>query len=252
MHSTTSIIDPEARLGEGTEIGHFCVVAKGAKLGQGCRVGNHVIIHADTVIGDHVRIDDHAVVGKSPMKAANSATTKEQTLPAAKIADGCIIGTAAIVYRGATLGPRVLVADLAAVRENVTIGEKTIVGWNAYVEPDCTVGSFCKIESAAYITAYSKVGDYCFIAPGVITSNDNFVGRTEERKKHFKGVTVERGGRIGAGSVILPGKVIGADALVAAGSVVSRNVEPHQIVAGVPARKLRPVPPEQLLDAQPK
>ena len=71
-----------------------------------------------------------------------------------------------------------------------------------------------------------------FIAPGVVTSNDNFVGRTQERFKHFKGVTVKKGGRIGAGSVTLPGIVVGEDGLVAAGSVVTRDVPARKVVMG--------------------
>ncbi|MCA9728817.1 MAG: N-acetyltransferase, partial [Candidatus Eisenbacteria bacterium] len=102
----------------------------------------------------------------------------------------------------------------------------------------------------SYITAYSTIEDRVFIAPQVATSNDNFIGRTEERFQHFKGVTVRRGGRIGVGSVILPGKTIGPDGVVAAGSVVTRDVPERQIVLGNPARPFRPVPEEQLLDNQ--
>lgn len=252
MISTHAVVDKEASIGTDTEIGAFTVVSRGARIGKGCKIGHHVVIHPDAQIGDNVRIDDHAVVGKFPMKAANSATTKEQTLPPAIVLDGCIVGTGAVLYRGSKIGPRALVADLAAVRENVTVGEKSIVGWGALIENECSVGSFVKVEAGAYITAYSKVEDYCFIAPGVVTSNDNFVGRTEERFKHFKGVTVKRGGRIGAGSTILPGKVIEAEALVAAGSVVTRDIPTGTIVAGCPAKKLRAVPPEQFVDAAKK
>jgi serine O-acetyltransferase len=76
------------------------------------------------------------------------------------------------------------------------------------------------------------------------------VGRTAERFKHFKGVTVRKGGRIGAGSVILPGIEIGEDGLVAAGSVVTRDVPPRTIVLGSPAKEWRKVPVEQLLENQ--
>ena len=82
------------------------------------------------------------------------------------------------------------------------------------------------------------------------TSNDNFVGRTEERFKHFKGVIVERGARIGVNATILPGKKIAADTLVAAGALVTRDTRPKKIVAGVPAIEFRNVPEEQLLDNQ--
>jgi len=246
----TSIVHPSAVLGEGTTLGEGCVIEAGVQLGAGCRVGHHVVIHADTVVGQNVRIDDHANLGKHPMRAANSATTKEQELPGLTLGDGCIVGTGVVLYRGAAIDGKVLMADLCTVRENVTIGRGTIVGRGVTVENVCTIGRYCKLESECYITAYSTLEDRVFVAPGVVTSNDNFVGRTAERFKHFKGVTVRRGGRIGAGSVILPGITIGEDALVAAGSVVTRDVPPRTIVLGQPAKAWREVPVEQLLEHQ--
>jgi UDP-3-O-[3-hydroxymyristoyl] glucosamine N-acyltransferase len=151
--------------------------------------------------------------------------TKEQQLPAAKIGNNCIIGTQAVIYRGAVIGTKVLIADLSTVRENVTIGDFTIVGRGVAIENFCTIGRYCKLETNVYITAYSEIGDRVFVAPCVATSNDNFVGRTEERFKHFKGVTVKRGARIGVHATILPGKTIAADTLVAAGALVTRDTK---------------------------
>ena len=76
------------------------------------------------------------------------------------------------------------------------------------------------------------------------------IGRTEERKKHFGGPRVRRGARIGANATLLPGLEIGEDALVAAGSVVTRDVPPGVVVAGNPARVVRDVAPEQRLENQ--
>ncbi|HOU31989.1 MAG TPA: acyltransferase, partial [Synergistaceae bacterium] len=148
------------------------------------------------------------------------------------------------------LGDRVFLGDLATVREDVTIGELSIVGRGATVENKTTVGRRVKIESNAYVTALSVVEDYCFIAPEVTFTNDNFLGRTEERKKHFGGPRVRRGARIGANATLLPGLEIGEDALVAAGSVVTRDVPPGVVVAGNPARVVRDVAPEQRLENQ--
>ena len=248
--TTSSVLHPSARIGEGTTLGEFCVVGENVVIGKGCQIGNHVVIHADTRVGDTVRIDDHASLGKKPMKAANSATTKEQELPPLEVGELSIVGTGVVLYRGAKIDAKVLMADLATIRENVTIGRGTIVGRGVTVENFCTVGRFCKLESECYITAYSTLEDRVFIAPGVVTSNDNYVGRTAERFKHFKGVTVKKGARIGAGTVTLPGVVIGEDALVAAGSVVTADVPAKKIVLGTPARVWRDVPVEQLLENQ--
>jgi acetyltransferase-like isoleucine patch superfamily enzyme len=208
------------------------------------------VIHPGTTIGSNVRIDDGSVIGKQPMRAANSAVTKDQELPAAEIGDNCIIGTNVVIYAGSVIGTRVLVADLATVRENVSIGEYTIVGRNVAIENYCRIGTYCKLETNVYITAYSELEDRVFVAPCAVTSNDNFVGRTKERFKYFKGVTVKKGGRIGINATILPGKVIGEDTLVAAGALVTSDTPPRKIVAGAPAKVFRDVPPEQLLENQ--
>ena len=240
----------DARVGAGTTFGEHCVFGANVVLGKNCRIGNHVVFHDDVVIGDDVRVDDHAVLGKLPMRAASSASSKDAQFPPLEVGSGSIVGTGVVLYRGLKLGRKCLVADYATVREEVTVGDRTIVGRGVTIENECTIGRFVKLETECYITAYSVVEDRVFIAPGVTTSNDNYVGRTEARKRAFKGVTVKRGGRIGAGSVILPGKVIGEDALVAAGSVVTRDVPARKVVMGSPARVVRDVPTEQLLEHQ--
>jgi len=245
-----STVHPSAVLGPGTTLGEGCVVGPNVRVGSGCRIGNLVVIHADTQVGQDVRIDDHATLGKLPTRAANSATTKDQELPPLALGDACTVGTGVVIYRGAAIESRVLMADLCTVRENVAIGRGTIVGRGVTVENCCKVGRYCKLESECYITAHSELEDRVFVAPGVVTSNDNFLGRTAERFKHFKGVTVRRGGRIGAGAVLLPGITVGEDGMVAAGAVVTRDVPPRTIVLGQPARVLRPVPVEQLLENQ--
>ncbi len=170
--------------------------------------------------------------------------------PPAQIGDRSLIGASVVIYAGCILGEKVLVADLATVREEVTVGAFTIIGRGVAVENKCSIGRYCKLETNVYLTAYSTVEDRVFIAPGVLTSNDNFVGRTEERFKHFKGVTVKRGGRLGVGSVMLPGVVVAPDALIAAGAVLTNDADAEVIYAGLPAKKFRPVPEDQKLDNQ--
>lgn len=237
-------------IGSNTDLGHFVVIEANVVIGQDCRIGHHVVIHSGTVIGDNVRIDDHAVIGKRPMKAANSALTLERDLKPAQIENNAIIGTSAIVYRGASIGKNVLVADLATVRENVKIGDYTIVGRGVAIESDTTVGAFCKLETNAYITAFSTIEDHCFVAPCVATSNDEFVARGPKRFGNYRGVTIKKGGRIGVQATILPGRTVAEDSLVAAGSVLTRDTEAKKIYMGSPARAVRDVPTEQLLENQ--
>jgi UDP-2-acetamido-3-amino-2,3-dideoxy-glucuronate N-acetyltransferase len=246
----STFIHPTAKIGAGSLPGHNSVISENVRIGENCRMGSGVIIHPDTIIGDNVRIDDHTVVGKLPMKAPLSAITEEQQLPACVIEDNVIVGTSVVIYRGCIVRKSVMVADLASVREMAEIGEFTIVGRGVTVENKVRIGKRCKLETEAYITALSVIEDCCFIAPEVTFTNDNFLGRTKERFKYHKGVTIKRGARVGANVTVLPGITIQEDALVAAGSIVTRDVPARKIVMGTPARVLRDVPPEQLLENQ--
>ena len=243
-------IHPSAQIGNGTQCGYNTVVAEDVVIGSDCRIGHGVIIHAGTRIGSHVRIDDNTVIGKLPMKAALSAVTRDLALPPCEIGDHALVGALTVLYRGCRLGAHVLVADLASIREEVEIGEFTIIGRGVTVENRVRIGQRCKIETEAYITALSEIEDNCFVAPEVSFTNDNFLGRTKERFQFHKGVTLKRGARVGANATVLPGLCIGADALIAAGAVVTRDVAEQKIVCGVPAREMRDVPAAQLLENQ--
>ena len=122
-----------------------------------------------------------------------------------------------------------------------------MIGRGAFVENDVTIGSRTRIQANAYVTAYSTLEEDVFIAPCAITTNDNFMGRTEERHALRRGPTIRRGARIGGGAVLLPGIEIGEEAFVGAGAVVLRDVPARAVVVGNPARQIREVLPEELL-----
>ena len=81
----------------------------------------------------------------------------------------------------------------------------------------------------------------------MVTTNDNFMGRTEKRHDLVKGPTIRRGARIGGGAVLLPGIEVGEEAFVGAGAVVLKDVPARALVVGSPARQIREVPEDELL-----
>jgi len=207
------------------------------------------IVYPGTVLGEGVKVLEHAVVGKQPALSPRS-TAKRDPLEPTVIGDGTIVSTGAIVFAGAKIGARVILGDQSCVRERVVVGDDVVIGRGSLVENDTTIGSMTKIQAEAYITAYSTLEEDVFIAPCVVTTNDDFMGRTEKRHGLVKGPTIRRGARVGGGAILLPGVEIGEEAFVGAGAVVTKAVEPRMLVVGNPARVLRPVHEDELLENQ--
>jgi acetyltransferase-like isoleucine patch superfamily enzyme len=210
-------------------------------------VGDNVVIYPGTVIGDGCRIADNVVLGKQPALSPRS-TAKREELPPLELGPGTVVSAGAIVFAGTKLGARVIVGDQACVRERCVVGDDVVIGRGSLVENDTTIGALTKIQADAYVTAYSTVEENVFIAPRVVTTNDNYMGRTEKRHELVRGPTIRRGARVGGGAILLPGIEVGEEAFVGAGAVVIRDVPPRAVVVGSPARQIREVPDDELLE----
>ncbi|HEX3805783.1 MAG TPA: DapH/DapD/GlmU-related protein [Gaiellaceae bacterium] len=202
-------------------------------------------VHEGTVLGEGVRVLEYAVVGKQPSLGSRS-TAKREPLPPATIGDGTVISTGAIVFAGSTVGAGCIVGDQSCIRERVSFADDCVLGRGSLIENDTTVGAGTRIQAGAYITAYSTLEEDVFIAPCVVTTNDDFMGRTEKRRALMKGPTIRRSARIGGGAILCPGVEIGEEAFVGAGAVVTKDVPPGVVVVGSPARVLRDVHPDEL------
>ena len=203
------------------------------------------IVYPGTKLGEGVKVLEHAVVGKQPALSPRSTARRDPLAPT-EIGDGTIVSTGAIVFAGTRIGARVILGDQSCIRERVTLGDDVVVGRGSLVENDTTIGALTRIQAGAYITAYSTLEESVFIAPCVVTTNDNFMGRTERRKALMKGPTIRRSARVGGGAILCPGVEIGEEAFVGAGAVVTKDVPPRKLVVGSPARVLRDVAEDEL------
>ena len=210
------------------------------------RIAETAVVYPGVELGEDVVVGDYAVVGKEPVLGRRSTASRKE-LPPLVVGDGTAILAGAVVFAGTRLGSGVIVGDQACIRERCELGDEVVVGRGAHVENDTTIGARAKIQANAYVTAYTTVEEDVFIAPCAVTTNDNYMGRTEERHRHRRGPTIRRGARIGGGAVLLPGIEIGEEAFVGAGAVVLRDVPARAVVVGNPARKIRDVPDEELL-----
>ncbi len=187
-------------------------------------------------------IHESAILGKRPTAAMASKGVSRLEWDAPLLGESVILGAFSIVYNGVTLGDHVMVADYARVREGACVGDYSIIGNSVSIEAYCSVGSHVKFQDGAHLTTGSTVGDYAFIGPRVITTNDNSMGRGDCEKK---GITIGKAARLGACVIVLPGITIGDDSLIAAGSIVTHDVEPGHLYMGSPARMIRELAPEE-------
>jgi UDP-2-acetamido-3-amino-2,3-dideoxy-glucuronate N-acetyltransferase len=123
------------------------------------------------------------------------------------------------------------------IRENVSIGDNCILSKDVYVDHGVSIGHRCKIQNSVSVYNGVSIGDDVFIGPNVAFTNDR-VPRAFNPEWKITPTKVEAGASIGANSTIVCGVTIGEYAMVAAGSVVTKDVPPYILVMGNPARSV--------------
>lgn len=149
---------------------------------------------------------------------------------------GVTVRAYAVLYLGSTLGPGVHVGHGALVREGNWLAERASVGSGAHLEPGNRIGARSRIHSASFLSSCT-IGDDVFVGPGVVFTDDPHPP-CPRYLDCVRGARVEDSASIGGGVTLLPGVVVGASALVGAGSVVTRSVAAGDVVAGNPARRI--------------
>ncbi|HEU4658631.1 MAG TPA: acyltransferase [Capillimicrobium sp.] len=223
------------------------VIGYGVQVGEGVSFGENVVVHAGTVIGDGCVIEDNAVLGKVPKLARTSAAAGKEPPPGLTLGAQVTVCAGAVVFAGSRIGDRAIIGDQSYVRERSEIGTETVVGRGTAIDNDVRVGARCKIQTMVYITAYSVIEDDVFVGPCAMTTNDDTMSR-HGPEYELRGATLRRACRIGGGAVLTPGVEVGEEGFVAAGALVTRDVPPRGVVLGVPARVIRDVPDEDLLE----
>ncbi len=149
------------------------------------------------------------------------------------------------VSASAVIGEGASIWHQAQVREGAQIGAGCIIGKGAYIDSNVSIGANCKVQNYSCVYHGTTLEDGVFIGPEVVFTNDRYPrainpdGSLKSDSDWEVGETVVRyGAAVGSRSVILPGRTIGRWALVAAGSVVTKDVLDHQLVAGNPARQV--------------
>jgi acetyltransferase-like isoleucine patch superfamily enzyme len=214
-------------------------------VGAGVSFGAHVVVHAGTILGAGCTIEDHAVLGKRPRLAKGSSARGE--VDRMELSERVTVCAGAVVLAGASVGEGAIIGDQSFVRERSSIGAGSVIGRGSVVDNDVVLGARVSVQTNVYLTAFTLVEDDVFIGPGATTTNDDTMARHAPQMP-LRGPILRRACRIGAGAVLRPGVEIGQEAFVAAGALVSRDVAARAVVMGVPARVVREVGDQDLLE----
>ena len=232
---------PQAKLirdQEGRAISALAAVSKGAYLGQNVTVYPKVSVKKGAIVMDG------AVLGRVPMGIKTMNRVLKSTFKSLFIGENCLIGSHAVIYGGSRLDGNILIGDLASLREGCRVGRGSVIGRGAMVLYNATIGNYCRIQDQAHIVGDAVLEDHVFVGMGVMTTNDNdaYLSRFGLAPLKIEKLIIRKYAFIGSGATLLPGIEIGEGAIVAAGAVVTEDVPPWTMVAGVPARFLKPVP----------
>ncbi len=149
------------------------------------------------------------------------------------------------VEGGVSIGPRTTVWNRAVLRKGARLGAECVVGRDAFIDEGVQLGDRVKVQNGALVYHGVSVGNGVFIGPGAILTNDRFPRAITPTGELARGddwtvspIELQDGCSIGAGAVVVAGTKVGRFATVGAGSVVTRDVPDHALVAGNPARRL--------------
>ena len=228
-----------------TRLPSGAAIADGVTLGDDIYLGNGVTLYPGVIVQAGCVVLDGAIVGRIPISNATTTRPISSQFGRVTVGSGSIVGANCVLYTDIRLGEQVLIGDLASIREGCTVGDRAIIGRGVMMLYNCSVGAFTRVQDQAHLVGDMQIEEHVFIGMQVVTTNDNDVYLRRfglESETAARGPAIRRFAAVGAGATILPGVEIGEGALVAAGAVVTRDVDPWTVVAGVPARVMRPVP----------
>lgn len=156
--------------------------------------------------------------------------------PDSNIASSAFVHETAVIDAGVSIGDGTKIWHFAHVLGRSRIGNACVIGQNVTIGPDVTIGNGCKIQNNVSVYKGVTLEDDVFCGPSMVFTNVLTPRAHVERKNEFAPTLVKRGATLGANCTIVCGHTIGEYAMVGAGAVVTKDVAPHALVLGNPAR----------------
>lgn len=238
IHPQATVETDHKSIGEGAIVDAYAILRKSVVLGKNVVVHPHVVIEANVEIGDGVEIFPYAYVGKLP-KGAGALARVPEIKGGTYVGASSSTGPHAVIYQNVQIGENCLIGDTASIREACRIGKAVAVGRRVTLSYAVVLHDRVKIMDHGWLGDNQTIGEGAFTSGLVGMTNDNAMGRNGYDELQIQGPSFGANSRIGAGAQILPNIKIGNGAIVAAGAVVTHDVDVAQTLVGIPARPRR-------------
>lgn len=222
------IITDGVIFGNNVVLNHNCIIEAGVTIGDNTYIDSNTIIRSGVTIGKDSFIGSNCIIGEYSMDFCINRRSREHSLI---IGEKALIRSGSIIYTDSEIGDGFQTGHQVTIREKTWIGSHVSVGTLSDIQDNCSIGNYVRLHSNVFAGQFSKIDDFVWIFPRVILTND-----PTPPSEHFIGIHACPFSVIAAGAVIMPGIEIGQDALVAAGAIVTKEVNPYAVVAGNPAR----------------
>lgn len=187
-------------------------------------------IHPQALVEPHVRLGADAVVG--PFAWLGAGTSAPLV-----IGDGANVRSHTTIYGGNAIGRRFATGHGVLVRADNTIGDDVSIGSHSVVEHDVRIADGVRLHTGVFVPEFTVIEAGAWLGPRCVLTNARYPA-SRDAKRNLEGCHIGPRARVGANATLLPGIRIGAEALVGAGAVVTRDVPDGEVWVGAPARRV--------------
>ncbi|MBX9669614.1 MAG: hypothetical protein K2X93_18465 [Candidatus Obscuribacterales bacterium] len=225
-------ISEDAVIGNNVVIRDFVVIRSGAVIGDGVTIETGAIIYENAKIGANSFIGAQCIIGE---RLAAYLKDDAYENPPVTLSAGSVVRSGTIIYAGCTFGENFQTGNRAVIREESHFGKNCSFGTLSQSDGYIKVGDDCRFHNNVFIATYTTCENNVHFYPMSCTTDSLH----PPCQKGREGPYLESGVIVGARVLLLPRVRIGSGAIVAGGSVVSKNVEPNMVVQGVPAKPIK-------------
>ncbi len=193
-------------------------------------IGPYTIVYPNTIIKENTNVGPYCIIGEPKLDFYSNR--ENYVFDTTIIGENCIIRSNNIIYEGSNLGENLSTGHHVTIREETIIGKNCSIGTLSDIQGKVKIGNFVRLHSNVHIGQLTQIKDYAWIFPYVVTTNDMYPPMDK-----LQGCTIEEYAIVTTGSILLPGVNVGKNSMVAAGSVVSKDVKEESLVMGVPAKE---------------